>query len=123
MNDQENPVPASSETTDLRREVADLRRQAITLLLGTAVLSLTFAAFVGLQARRADKDLAIVRPQANQLLDVNKKDAPLIQNFVSQLEAYGKGHPDYANTVLAKYGIKSNGVPTGAIAPGTAPRK
>ncbi len=123
MNDPENTIPASSEAADLRQTVADLRRQTTTLYLALAILSLTVAAFVGLQARRAGKDLGAIRPQANQLLDVNKKDAPLIQNFVSQLEAYGRIHPDYANTVLAKYGIRSNAAPAAATSPAAAPKK
>lgn len=122
MNEPENTVQDASETAELRQQLADLRRQSLTLYLALTVLSLTLAAFIGVQARRAGKDLEILRPQANQLLDVNKKSAPVIQNFIAQLEAYAKGHPDYANTVLAKYGIRSNAAPASATAP-AAPKK
>ncbi|HLP75409.1 MAG TPA: hypothetical protein VK327_00705 [Candidatus Paceibacterota bacterium] len=121
MNNPENTPPASSETADLQQQVADLRRQAGTLSLALAVLSLTLAAFIGLQARRAGKDLDTIRPQANQLLDVNKKDDPLVQAFFSQLDSYGKGHPDYAEKVLSKIRLSSNA--TGAPAPTATPAK
>jgi len=103
----EQPIE-SPETAELKQQVADLRRQTSMLYLGLAVLSLTLAGFVGLQARRAAKDLEGIRPQATQVIEANKKEAPAIQGFVSQLEAYGKGHPEYSQRILARYGINPN---------------
>lgn len=124
MNEPENTIQDSSEAAGLRREVADLRRQANTLYIALALLSLTLAAFIGVQVRRAGKDLDAIRPQATQLVDVNKKDAPLIQSFVSQLAAYGQVHPDYADKVLSKFGIKPGAQNNpGMVAPASAPKK
>jgi hypothetical protein len=124
MNEPENTIQETSEAAGLRQEVADLRRQANTLYVALALLSLTLAAFIGLQVRRAGKDLDAIRPQAAQLLDVNKKDAPLIQSFVSQLAAYGQGHPDYQDKVLSKFGIKPGAQTNPGVAtPAAAPKK
>ncbi|HEU5124335.1 MAG TPA: hypothetical protein VFW05_09760 [Verrucomicrobiae bacterium] len=124
MNEPENTIQDSSEAAGLRREVADLRRQANTLYIALALLSLTLAAFIGLQVRRAGKDIDAIRPQASQLVDVNKKDTPLIQSFVSQLTAYGQGHPDYADKVLSRFGIKPGAQTNPATGtPATAPKK
>jgi hypothetical protein len=118
----DEPIQDAGELTELKQQVADLRRQTGLLYFALAVLSLTLAGFVGLQARRAAKDLEAFRPQANQILDVNKKEAPLIQAFVSQLEAYGRHNPDYARKVLAKYGVTSNApASTGATPPPAVP--
>jgi hypothetical protein len=106
MNEPENTFQDSSEVAELRQQVADLNSQTTRLFIGLVIVSLMFAAFVGLQARRAGKDVDLIRPRTIELVDLNKKQAPAIQNFLSQLGAYGQGHPDYAEKILAKYGIK-----------------
>jgi hypothetical protein len=124
MNEPENTLQDLSETADLKQQVAELTRQTGRLFVGLVIVSLMLASFVGLQARRADKDLDQIRPQATQLLEANKKEAPAIQGFVSQLGVYGQGHPDYAEKVLAKYGIKPGAAAsTGAVSPVAAPKK
>lgn len=104
----EQPINDSPETTELKKQVAELRRQTTMLYFGLALLSITLAGFVGLQERRASKDLENVRPQATQVIEANKKESAAIQAFVSQLEAYGKTHPEYAQRILARYGVGGN---------------
>jgi hypothetical protein len=122
MNAPEMPLHDSSDNAQLKQQLSDLRRHATLMQLGLVILSLTFAGFVGLQARRAKNDLNALRPQATQIIDLNKKEAPQIQALVSQLEAYGRGHPEYAEKVLAKYGIKSGATNPAGTLPGAAPK-
>lgn len=123
MNESENPLQDSPETVDLKQQVVELNRQTNRLFIALVIVSLTLAAFLGLQARRTGKDLDLIRPQAKQLLEANKKEAPVIQNFVNNLSVYGQGHPDFA-PVLAKYGIKPGSMaPMGATQPTNAPKK
>lgn len=125
MNEPEKTFKDSAET-DLRLQVAELTRQSNRLFIGLVIVSLTFTAFVGLQARRSGKDVDQIRPQAMQILELNKKEAPAIDNFVGQLRAYGMGHPEFAEKVLAKFNLKP-GNPTapatGATQPIAAPKK
>lgn len=116
MEDQINhPV----DTTDLRQQVSDLRRQTTVLYMALAVLSLTLAGFVGLQSRRASKDLQGIKPGATAVVDQYRKSEANIKTFVGQLQAYGRANPDYAQRILARYPV---GAPVAAQAPAaTAP--
>ena len=125
MNEPEKSFQDSSDG-DLKLQVAELTRQSNILFIGLIIVSLTLLGFVKLQARRAGQDLAQARPQANQFLEMNKKETPAFQNFLGQLAAYGQGHPDYAEKVLAKFNIKPGAATapvTGATQPTTAPKK
>jgi hypothetical protein len=117
MNEPENKITDSSEVAELKKECADLRRQSNFLLIGLVVISFTFAAFVGLQARRAGKDLAALRPQAAQFQEANQKEAPGIQQFLGRLLEFGQKNPDFM-PILNKYNIRTD---TNAALPGGAP--
>lgn len=124
MNEPEKTFQDSPD--DLRLQVAELTRQSNRIFIGLVVVSLTLTAFVGLQAIRAGRDIEQIRPQATKLLEANKQEAPVIDGFVAQLRAYGQGHPDYAEKVLAKFNIKPGAATapvTGATQPTTAPKK
>jgi hypothetical protein len=124
MSEPENAIPDSSEEVDLKQQCADLRRQTNLLRIGLVVVSVTLTAFLGLQGRRAAKDLEVLRKQANQYVEANKKEGPAVQTFAAKLLEYGKTHPDFV-PILNKYGIRpgTNAVPPlgASPAPSSAP--
>ena len=112
MDELENKISRTSDLAELKNECADLRRQTTLLLAALVIVSLTLSAFLGLQAVRSKKELDVLRPQMAQIADANKKEEPLIQNFVSRLGEFGRTHADFA-PVLNKYQIRptaTNGV-------------
>ena len=111
MNEPEKEIPAETEETDLQQECVDLRRMTMMLLLGLVMVSVTFTAFLWLQARRAGYDLRIVQQQAQQLAEANSKEGPAIQNFIARLYQYGQTHPEFGE-ILKKYNIRAT-VPSG----------
>ena len=121
MNEPENKITAEHEEIDLEQQCADLRRTTLLLLLGLVMLSVTFTAFLWLQARRSGHDLRLVRQQAQQLAETNAKEGPAIQNFVARLVQYGQTHPEFEE-VLKKYNIRSAPSTSPAAGPtGTGP--
>jgi hypothetical protein len=107
MDELENKISGTSDLTELKTECADLRRQTTFLLGALVIVSLTLSAVLGLQAVRAKKELDILRPQVAQIVDANKKEEPMIQNFASRLGEFGRSHPDFA-PILNKYQIRPN---------------
>jgi hypothetical protein len=105
MDELENKIPGTSDLAELKTECADLRRQTTFLLAALVIVSLTLSAVLGLQAVRTKKELDILRPQVTQIMDANKKEEPLIQNFASRLGEFGRSHPDFA-PILNKYQIR-----------------
>jgi hypothetical protein len=73
-------------------------------LLVLVVVSGTLTVVLYRQAKLTGRDIAIIKPQATQIIAAFKRDLPLMENFVKQLTAYGVTHPDF-QPILKKYGI------------------
>jgi len=97
---------------DSNPEISALKRQLFTLLLALVVVSGTLTVYLYRQASITGKDIAAIKPQAQQLIGAFNQNQSLMVNFVNQLVAYGQAHPDF-RPVLMKYGI--------APAPAAAP--
>ncbi len=96
-------------------EISALKNQMFTLLIALVVISGTLTVYLFRQASLAGKDLS-----QNEPLIVQNEQA--MSGFVAKIVAYGEKHPDFAKTVLAKYGIAPvPGIP--ANAPATPPKK
>lgn len=127
MNEPEKPIQNFSDTGDLKQQIAILNRQSNFLFICLVIVTLTFTAYVGLQARRTGKDLDVIREQASRISEANQKEDPAIRGIITRLSEYGQTHPDY-QPILRKYGIKP-GTNTGAanpvapVHPATAPKK
>jgi hypothetical protein len=102
MNESESN---SNTYADLANQIDALRRQTFLLLLALIIVSGTLTVFLYRQASLTRRDLAGVKPQATQVVQIFNQNRPLIQNFVQQLVTYGKTHPDFEQSVLKKYGI------------------
>ena len=85
-------------------QIVALRHQVFTLLLALVVVSGTLTVVLYRQAKLTGRDIAIIKPQATQIIAAFKRDLPLMENFVKQLTAYGVTHPDF-QPILKKYGI------------------
>ena len=101
MNESETN---SSAQTELMDQIVALRHQVFTLLLVLVVVSGTLTVVLYRQAKLTGRDIAIIKPQATQIIAAFKRDLPLMENFVKQLTAYGGTHPDF-QPILKKYGI------------------
>ena len=103
--------------TDSNSEISGLRSQLFIQLVALVVVTGTLMVYLYRQASNEGKQLA----QAQQIINNYKQAEPKIATFINQLVAYGERHPDFAQTVLKKYGIvpQPGGVPYGS----TAPRK
>ena len=118
----DQPISSTStDTNDLRQELADLRRRTMVLYMALAVLSLTLAGFIGLQKRRAAKDLEAIRPQATAVIEQNRKNADGLNKFLTQLEAYGRANNDFQQRILKHYPINRSSEAAPAAAPQGAP--
>jgi hypothetical protein len=89
---------------DSNPEISALKRQLFTLLLALLVVSGTVTVYLYRQASITGRDIDAIRPQAQQLVGTFNKDQKLIVEFINQLVAYGRTHPDFL-PVLKKYGI------------------
>ncbi|HYG22242.1 MAG TPA: hypothetical protein VEH04_05610 [Verrucomicrobiae bacterium] len=116
----EDQVTTPADSSELKQQLADLRRQTNVLYMALAVLSLTLAGFVGLQARRASKDLDSIRPNATALIDGFRKSEAGVGQFVGQLQAYGRVNKDYQQRVLARYPV-STSAPASTVNPAATP--
>ena len=110
MNEPDQ-IQDSGGSSDLKQEVAQLRRLTNLLLLALVVLSFTFTAFLGIQSLRTGKDLQTTREQRTQVSDLLKRQKAEMEKFRNALAIYGQTHLDLA-PILAKYGI--NGAPAAA---------
>ncbi len=91
--------------TGLSDQIDALRRQLFTLLLALIIVSGTLTVFLYRQATLTRRDIAAIKPQAAQVIQVFNQNRANIQAFVQQLAAYGQAHPDFQQQVLKKYGI------------------
>jgi|SRR5208283_2697835 len=117
MNDSEINPPA-----DLAGQVAALQRQVFTLLLALIVVSGTLVAYLGYESHRLGRDINAINAQVVQPY---KQKLPAIENFVSQIVAYGQMHPDFRQQVLVKNGVVAvtNAPSKPAAAAPAAPKK
>ena len=99
-------------------EISALKNQCFTLLMALIVVSGTLTVYMYRQASLAGTDLN----QARQLNVLITQQETSIENFLNQLVAYEKTHPDFL-PVLKKYGINPTGTAPVAPAPATAPKK
>jgi hypothetical protein len=98
--------------TDSNSEISGLRSQLFIQLVALVLVTGTLMVYLYRESSIEGKQLA----QDQLILNNYKQLEPKINVFVSQLVAYGQKHPDFAQTVLKKYGI----VPQPG---GTAPRR
>jgi len=94
----------STPQTELLDQIVALRHQVFTLLLALVIVSGTLTVYLYRQANIAGKDLAAVKPLANQTIDKFKANQQAMESFVKQITAYGTTHPDF-QPILKKYGI------------------
>ena len=123
------PTPSQPAPSNLPAELEALRHLIVSILILTVVISGTLNIYLLRQWRSTSKDLAVIRPQAAQMLtEFQKVSGPLMNDFMKKVTDYAQTHPDFL-PILSKYGIKpasAAGVPpTGAKAPApaTAPKK
>ena len=95
----------SNPTTEISSQIAALQRQVFILLLALIVVSGTLTVFLYRQASLASRDLAAVKPQADQIIYTFNLNHSNITNFVEQIQAYGQTHPDFQQQILKKYGL------------------
>ena len=119
MNESETNLPVQTELMD---QIVALRHQVFTLLLVLVVVSGTLTVVLYRQAKLTGRDIAIIKPQATQIIAAFKRDLPLMENFVKQLTAYGVTHPDF-QPILRKYGVAPPSQPAAAPAAPAAPKK
>jgi sensor domain CHASE-containing protein len=95
---------------EISYQIDALRRQVFILLLALIIVSGTLTVFLYRQASLTRRDIAAIKPQATQVIQVFNQNRPAIQNFVQQLVAYGQTHPDFQQMVLKRYGITPQSV-------------
>ena len=119
MDNLDNQTPAQPNTNDLQAQCDALRHLIVSILILVIVISGTLNIYLLRQWRTASKDLAVIRPQATQMIaEYQRVSAPLMTDFVKKITEYGRTHPDFA-PVLIKYGFKPGG--TTGTAPATTP--
>ena len=95
---------------DIQSEISALKRQVFTLLVALVVVSGTVTVYLYREASVTGKDIAAIKPQAQQLIGAFNQNQSLMIGFVNQLVAYGQAHPDF-RPILLKYGINPTAVP------------
>jgi len=88
-------------------DIAAIKGQLFTLLVALIVISGTLTGYLYTQASLAGKEQAQVRQLSLQLA----QNQNAINDFVAKLAIYGEKHPDFAATVLKKYGIPPGAPP------------
>ena len=126
------PAPASSELTELREQCAELRALTQNLRLALLIVAVAVAGFFWVEARRNGQALETMRPQAAQIAEVTKKQAPAITDFINRLIEYSRTHADFV-PILTKHNIRTTSaaatpaIPTAvapkSAAPAAAPKK
>ena len=113
MDDLENKTGAQPDLAELQSQRCCLQQQIFALLVLLLVVSGTLNVYLLRQFRVAHSDLK----QATATLEMVDKEKAMISNVLSKLGDYGKTHPDYAQSVLNKYGLR----PVSAPAPNSPP--
>jgi len=129
MNDLTNPAPSNSPATVelLERQLQALRKLFVVALAILLVISGSLMIFLWGQKRILNSQLHEARKFVE---DYEKVTAPFLNNFVSNLQAYGRTHPDF-DPIMDKYKLRaavsnavSQAVPPAPRAPAPpAPKK
>lgn len=98
-------------SSDSNPEISALRSQLFIQLIALVVVTGTLTVYLYRQASVAGKDLAAVRPQAQQVIANYNQTHPVIVSFVQQLIAYGQKDPVFMQQVLKKYGVGAANAP------------
>ena len=106
-------VEASEPRTDLAAEVARLRRDQTSLL---GLLVLVTASLVILLLRMTLLQHGTVQSQKPLVERVESQDLPRQRAVIDEFEKFGASHPDFAETVLRKYGLAGGAGATNAPA-------
>ena len=112
MNDLTNPTPSIPPATveSLERQLQALRKLFVVVLAILLVISGSLMIFLWGQKRILNTQLREARKFVE---DYEKVTVPFIGNFISNLQAYGRTHPDF-NPIMDKYNLRaaaSNAVP------------
>ena len=125
MDNFDDKTPVQPAATDVQVQLDAMRHLIVSVLILVVVVSGTLTIYLLRQWRTVSKELAVVRPQATQMIaDYQKNSVPLMSDFLKKVTDYGRTHPDYM-PVLAKYNIKPGAAtgapPAAATSPLTAP--
>jgi hypothetical protein len=106
MDNLENPISSPADTNDLRAEYDALRGVVVSALVLLVVFTMSFNLYLLRQVRFTRAELAMIRPQAAQIIaEYQAGSARAMDEFVRKIAEYGQAHPDFA-PILAKYGIR-----------------
>jgi hypothetical protein len=100
-------------SSDSNSEISALRSQLFIQLVALVVVAGCLTVYLYRQASIEGKQLA----QAKRVIANYQLQEPNLINVINQLVAYGQKHPEFAQTVLKKYGIAPQIGKTGS-APG-----
>ncbi len=121
MDNLDLKTPVQADLNDFRAQYDQLRHLIASVLILVLVISGTLGIYLLRQWQSSRKDLAVIRPQAAQMIaEYQQKSGPLMSDFVKKIADYGRTHPDFT-PVLAKYGLRPGG-PTNTP-PAAAPKK
>jgi hypothetical protein len=116
MHPQEN-----SELAQMRQQFEHLQQLVISALVLVIIISGAFNLFLLRQVKYSRIDLAVVRPEAQGLVDqYNKSGAPALAQIVKRFIDYGKTHPDF-QPILIKYKLLKP--PSESPATGAPPKR
>jgi hypothetical protein len=106
MDILDDKTPAQPNANDLQAQFDALRHLVVSILILVVVISGTLNIYFLRQWRSTSKDLAGIRPQAEQMIsEFQKTSGPRMNDFIKKISEYGGAHPDFT-PVLAKYGLK-----------------
>jgi len=107
------PQIQADEISALREQYDSLRQLVIAVLVLVIIVSGTLWIYLMRQVKDTTRALNEVRPQATNMIANYEKAKPVLDNFVKNLQDYGRAHPDFV-PILNKYGINSS-TPTPAV--------
>ena len=117
-NPENTSAPSPSEMEELKAQYEDLRQLVVKALVILLFISAVFNLFLWRQLKFTKTDLALIQPQASQIIAGYAKESPNMLEFVRKLAEYGRTHPDFA-PISAKYTL-SNYLPKPGSLPLTA---
>jgi hypothetical protein len=117
MDDLENKTSAQPDLAELQSQRCCFQRQMFTLLVLLLVVSGTLNVYLMRQFRVTHSDLK----QATLTMEMVDKEKAMISNILNKLADYGKTHPDFAQSVLNKYGVRPVSAPAANPPPATNP--
>jgi hypothetical protein len=82
---------------------AELRRIVNLLFAGLALTSFTLTAYLGLEARRASAELAVVKASEEKTVKAVHDDDASAEGIFNRLADFAKTHPDFQKQIFYKY--------------------